>query len=284
MPARILESPLFNITLLTRMLNQIRSVVGLPDEIQQKIIALATLNRTARDTHSDRRKDAEAAAVAALIETAGTGKSLPVDVEAKVTEAASLDASSDARNTLVRRAVEVAEYGAAQDHADEIVIDGLRPKVEKVLECLPDAARLIPPGMDDATAFRAPSEVQNAYRQLTETADLVNRVMEVRRQMCNNAGNAAAIDFPAPIVFTPAYSGGLQYGLVGNFYDFEKAGTWPAGDMSMSDRCSRCTARGPSFTLGTGEEITAMVAADIVRHRADNPPTAKQPVKRAVAS
>jgi len=275
---------LFNITLLTRMLNQIRSVVGLPDEIQQKIIALATLNRTARDTHSDRRKDAEAAAVAALIETAGTGKSLPVDVEAKVTEAASLDASSDARNTLVRRAVEVAEYGAAQDHADEIVIDGLRPKVEKVLECLPDAARLIPPGMDDATAFRAPSEVQNAYRQLTETADLVNRVMEVRRQMCNNAGNAAAIDFPAPIVFTPAYSGGLQYGLVGNFYDFEKAGTWPAGDMSMSDRCSRCTARGPSFTLGTGEEITAMVAADIVRHRADNPPTAKQPVKRAVAS
>jgi len=51
--------------------------------------------------------------------------------------------------------------------ADEIVTDRLRPKVEKVLECLPDAARLISPDMDDASAFRAAGEMQNAYRKLS---------------------------------------------------------------------------------------------------------------------
>ena len=100
---------MFTITLLTRLLDQIRSVTGLPEAIEQKITALATLNRAAWATLPDRRADAETAAVAALIEAASTGKPLPAHVEAKVTEAASLDASSDARNRLVRRAVEITE-------------------------------------------------------------------------------------------------------------------------------------------------------------------------------
>jgi hypothetical protein len=57
--------------------------------------------------------------------------------------------------------------------------------------------------MDGARAFRAAGEVQNAYRKLSDAAELINGVIEIRRQMCNNAGNAAAIDFPQPNVFTP---------------------------------------------------------------------------------
>jgi hypothetical protein len=101
---------------------------------------------------------------------------------------------------------------SARNHADEIVVGRLRPKVQKALECLPDAARLIPAGMDDASAFRAAGEVQNAYRKLLDAAELVDRVVEIRRQMCNNAGNAAAIDFPQPNVFRDAeFFGGLRY-------------------------------------------------------------------------
>jgi len=93
---------------------------------------------------------------------------------------------------------------SARNHADEIVVARLRPKVHKALECLPDVARLIPAGMDDASAFRAAGEVQNAYRKLVDAAELVDQTIELRRQMCNNAGNAAAIDFPQPNVFRDA--------------------------------------------------------------------------------
>lgn len=100
------------------------------------------MNHAAWATLPDRRADAETAAVAALIEAASTGKPLPADVEVKVTEAAGLDASSDARNRLVCRAVEAAENDllvTARDHVDQIVTGRLRPKVQKALECLPDA-------------------------------------------------------------------------------------------------------------------------------------------------
>jgi hypothetical protein len=91
--------------------------------------------------------------------------------------------------------------------------------------------------MDDASAFRAASEVQNAYRKLIGAAELVDRVVEIRRQMCNNAGNAAAIDFPQPNVFRDAeFFGGLRYGMVSNFYDLYQAGTWPASEMPKPGR------------------------------------------------
>ena len=40
---------------------------------------------------------------------------------------------------------------------------------------------------------------------------------------------------------------------------------------------------GAEFHLATGEEITALVTTDIVRYRADHPPTAKRPARRTVA-
>ena len=225
-----------NITLLTRLLSNIRSVVGLPDEIEQKVSALTALTFASRETHQDMRAEAEGAAVAALVNAANTGKLLPENVEKQVTEAASLAASASERRRLVNRAVAVAEnelLESARNHADEIVVARLRPKVHKALECLPDVARLIPAGMDDASAFRAASEVQNAYRKLIGAAELVDRVVEIRRQMCN----AAAIDFPQPNVFRDAeFFGGLRYGMVSNFYDLYQAGTWPASEMPMRER------------------------------------------------
>ena len=151
------------------------------------------------------------------------------------------------------------------------------------LECLPDAARLIPASMDDASAFRAASEVQNAYRKLIGAAELVDRVVEIRRQMCNNAGNAAAIDFPQPNVFRDAeFFGGLRYGMVSNFYDLYQAGTWPASEMPMRERLLALHRAGAEFHLATGEEITAMVAADVERYRADNLPSSQRPTRRVV--
>ncbi|MCA1673890.1 MAG: hypothetical protein LC799_17375 [Actinobacteria bacterium] len=222
----------------------------------------------------------------ALVNAASTGKLLPANVEKQVTEAASLAASASERRRLVNRAVAVAEnelLESARNHADEIVVGRLRPKVHKALECLPDAARLIPAGMDDASAFRAASEVQNAYRKLIGAAELVDRVVEIRRQMCNNAGNAAAIDFPQPNVFrAPEFFGGLRYGMVSNFYDLYKAGTWPAGEMPMRERLLALHRAGAEFHLATGEEITAMVAADVERYRADNLPSSQRPTRRVV--
>jgi len=137
--------------------------------------------------------------------------------------------------------------------------------------------------MDDASAFRAASDVQNSYRKLLDAAELVDRVVEVRRQMCNNAGNAAAIDFPQPNVFRDAeFFGGLRYGMVSNFYDLFKAGTWPAGEMPMRERLLALHRAGAEFHLATGEEITAMVATDIERYRADNSPAKRRPEKRVV--
>jgi len=133
--------------------------------------------------------------------------------------------------------------------------------------------------MDDASAFRAASEVQNAYRKLIGAAELVDRVVEIRRQMCN----AAAIDFPQPNVFRDAeFFGGLRYGMVSNFYDLYKAGTWPAGEMPMRERLLALHRAGAQFHLATGEEITAKVAADVERYRADNLPTKRRTEKRVV--
>jgi len=251
-PRVFLGESVFTITLLTRLLDQIRSVTGLPEAIEQKITALATLNRAAWATLPDRRADAETAAVAALIEAASTGKPLPAHVEAKVTEAASLDASSDAQNRLVRRAVAVAENDllvTARDHADEIVTGRLCPKMEKALECLPDAARLIPAGMDEASAFRAAGEVQNAYRKLLDAAELVDRVVEIRRQMCNNAGNAAAIDFPSPNVFsTPSSSAGYGTAWLPTSTTSTKPAPGQRARCQCGSGCSRCTEPGRSFT------------------------------------
>ena len=47
-----------NITLLTRLLSNIRSVVGLPDEIEQKVSALTALTFASRETHQDMRAEA----------------------------------------------------------------------------------------------------------------------------------------------------------------------------------------------------------------------------------
>ena len=63
----------------------------------------------------------------------------------------------------------------------------------------------------------------------------------------------------------PPTAGGLRYGLVSNFYDLEKAGTWQGGDMSMSDRLLALHCAGAEFNLATGDEITAIVASDTVR-------------------
>ena len=101
--------------------------------------------------------------------------------------------------------------------------------------------------------------------------------------MCNNAGNAGAIDFPSPNVFsTPEFFGGLRYGLIRNFYNLYKAGTWPVGEMPMRERLLALHRAGAEFHLATGEEITAMVAADVERYRADNLPARRRPEKRVV--
>ena len=224
--------------------------------------------------------------MAALVNAANTGKLLPANVEKQVTEAASLAASASERRRLVNRAVAVAEnelLESARNHADEIVVARLRPKVHKALECLPDAARLIPAGMDDASAFRAAGEVQNSYRKLLDAAELVDQTIEIRRQMCNNVGNAAAIDFPSPNVFRDAeFFGGLRYGMVSNFYDLYQVGTWPAGEMPMRERLLALHRAGAEFHLATGEEITAMVAADVERYREDNFLVKRRPEKRVV--
>jgi len=61
-----------NITLLTRLLSNIRSVVGLPDEIEQKVSAMTALTFASRETHQDMRAEAQ---------TSGTWVKITVEVE-----------------------------------------------------------------------------------------------------------------------------------------------------------------------------------------------------------
>ncbi len=70
--------------------------------------------------------------------------------------------------------------------------------------------------------------------------------------------------------------------MASNFYDLYKAGTWPAGEMPMRERLLALHRAGAQFHLATGEEITAMVAADAERYREDNSPAKRQPEKRVV--
>jgi len=101
---------------------------------------------------------------------------------------------------------------------------------------LADVEKLIPTGLDDASAFRAPGEVQNAWRTLTDAADVADQAISIRSAMCNRAGSAISIDHPEPNVFTADWGGGLRYGLVSNPYALDKAGRWPATGLDFRHR------------------------------------------------
>jgi len=143
---------------------------------------------------------------------------------------------------------------SAAVNSNEIVTEHMRPRVLAAVEVIRKHANTIPMGMDDSAAFRSPKPIQDAWREVADAIDTIQRAIQLRERM-----NQVGLDDIMP--------GTLEHLLIPteSFGDVEFHPHTP-----MIDRLLTYAKIGTTFVFATTSEIAAAQQKQAAERKATN--------------